>query len=88
MEKSQYQLRKYTNSKQSRTKRKYISITENTESKSTNYSSLLGKCKNCGGCMRLEDKEFKGTNECQYSDDIIKQSINKIKNILGIEEKN
>ena len=88
MGKNQYQLRKYINSKQSRTKRKYISITENTENKPINYTSLSGKCKNCGGCYRLEDVNFSGTNECQYSDDIVKQSICKIKNILGIKDKN
>lgn len=23
-----------------------------------NYKELIGKCKNCGGCMRLEDSNF------------------------------
>ena len=25
---------------------------------------LEGKCKNCLGCMRLEDKNFRGTDSC------------------------
>ncbi len=48
-----------------------------------NYLELTGKCKNCGGCIRLEDKNFIGTNECEYADDPIKV----INEILGIQEK-
>ena len=33
--------------------------------------------------MRLEDINFKGTNECKYADKPIKE----IKQILGIQEK-
>ena len=47
------------------------------------YKELTGKCKNCLGCMRLEDPSFTGTNECEYAKDTIQQ----IKVILGIQEK-
>lgn len=33
--------------------------------------------------MRLEDINFRGTNECEYADNPIKE----IKKILGIQEK-
>lgn len=47
-----------------------------------NYTELHGKCKNCGGCMRLENNNFNGTNECKYADEPIQQ----IKQMLGIQE--
>ena len=47
------------------------------------YKELTGKCKNCLGCMRLEDPNFLGTNECEY----VKDPIQQIKEILGIQEK-
>ncbi len=28
---------------------------------------LIGKCKNCLGCNRLEDSDFRGTNNCEYA---------------------
>ena len=34
------------------------------------------------GCMRLENPNFKGTDECEYADEPTKE----IKNILGIGE--
>lgn len=49
-----------------------------------NYPQLTRKmCKMSVECMRLEDKNFKGTNDCKYAD----EPIQKIKNILGIQEK-
>lgn len=47
------------------------------------YKELTGKCKNCTGCMRLENPYFNGTNECKYADDPIQE----IKKILGIQER-
>ena len=47
------------------------------------YKELTGKCKNCLGCMRLEDPNFVGTNECEYADN----PIQPIKEILGIQQK-
>ena len=37
---------------------------------------------NVGGCIRLEDINFKGTNECKYADNPIKE----IKQILKTGE--
>lgn len=48
-----------------------------------NYKELTGKCKNCGGCIRLESPYFIGINECKYADEPIKE----IKQILGIQER-
>ena len=48
-----------------------------------NYKELTGKCKNCGGCMRLESIYFNVTDKCEYADEPIQQ----IKQILGIQEK-
>jgi len=48
-----------------------------------NYKELTGKCKSCGGCMRLESLNFRGTNECEYAEEPIQQ----IKQMLGIQEK-
>lgn len=45
------------------------------------YPELKGKCKNCGGCMRLENPLFTGTDNCKYADEPIKE----IKKILGIK---
>ena len=30
------------------------------------YKELIGVCKNCLGCARLELESFKGVNECIY----------------------
>lgn len=30
------------------------------------WSELIGLCKNCLGCNRLEDKTFRGTYRCEY----------------------
>ena len=50
------------------------------------YKELQGKCKYCLGCIRLEDENFNGTNNCIWADD----PIDFIHNILGIKgvEKN
>lgn len=49
-----------------------------------NYPQLRRKmCKMSVGCMRLENPNFRGTNECKYADEPIKE----IKQILGIQEK-
>lgn len=46
-----------------------------------NYPQLTRKmCKMSVGCMRLENPNFRGTDECEYADEPIKE----IKNILGI----
>lgn len=34
---------------------------------------LKGKCKTCLGCIRLEDKNFVGTNECKYAPNWIEE---------------
>lgn len=48
-----------------------------------NYPQLIRKmCKMSGGCMRLENPNFRGTNECKYADNPIKE----IKKILNIKE--
>ena len=34
------------------------------------YPELIGKCKNCTlGCFRLEDENFRGTDNCEYIED-------------------
>lgn len=33
------------------------------------YKKVRGKCKSCPGCMRLEDINFMGTDECIYAPD-------------------
>lgn len=49
-----------------------------------NYPQLRRKmCKMSVGCMRLENPNFRGTNDCKYAD----EPINEIKKILGIQEK-
>lgn len=30
-----------------------------------NYKELTGKCKNCGGCNRLELENFRGVYRCE-----------------------
>lgn len=30
------------------------------------YPELIGKCKTCLGCQRLEQEDFKGVYRCQY----------------------
>lgn len=45
------------------------------------YPQLTGKCRLCGGCARLEDINFKGTDNCKYADEPIQQ----IKRILGVD---
>ena len=47
------------------------------------YKELKGKCKYCLGCIRLEDENFEGTNECIWAE----TPIEYIHRILGIEEK-
>lgn len=48
-----------------------------------NYPQLERKmCKMSVGCIRLENPNFKGTDECEYAD----EPINEIKKILGIGE--
>lgn len=47
------------------------------------YKELKGKCKNCLGCMRLEDPNFTGTNNCEYA----KENIKQIQEIQGIQER-
>ena len=47
------------------------------------YQQLeLKMCKMSVGCMRLENPNFRGTDECEYAE----EPIQKIKNILGIGE--
>lgn len=49
-----------------------------------NYPQLRRKmCKMSVGCMRLENPNFKGTNDCKYTD----KPISEIKKILNIKEK-
>lgn len=48
-----------------------------------NYEELTGKCKNCGGCILLENLNWLGTNKCEYADEPIQQ----IKRMLGIQER-
>lgn len=49
-----------------------------------NYPQLERKmCKMSVGCMRLENPNFRGTDECKYAD----EPINEIKKILNIKEK-
>lgn len=51
---------------------------------------LETKCSTCLGCNRLEDKNFVGITDCKnYVREIptVKDNINKIKEILGIQEK-
>ena len=31
--------------------------------------NIVGKCKNCLGCNRLEDYNFTGTDTCEYAPD-------------------
>lgn len=48
------------------------------------------KCKTCLGCNRLEDRNFKGVSSCiNYikGTPTTEDNINKIKEILGIQEK-
>ena len=47
------------------------------------YKELTGKCKNCSGCILLENPNWLGTNECEYAD----EPIQPIKQILGIQER-
>lgn len=48
------------------------------------YPPLEGLCKRCKyKCFRVENPNFRGTNECKYADNPIKE----IKQILGIQEK-
>lgn len=46
------------------------------------YKELQEPCKNCLGCMRLEDPNFTGDKNCKYRP----QSIKEIKQILGVQE--
>ena len=36
---------------------------------------LIGKCKNCLGCNRLEDYNFIGTDNCEYAPEEIYRRI-------------
>ena len=48
------------------------------------------KCKTCYGCNRLEDKNFGGITDCKNyvrATPTVEDNINKIKEILGIQEK-
>lgn len=35
--------------------------------KSVKYPPLIGVCKNCLGCMRLEDPKFIGVYKCKWN---------------------
>lgn len=51
---------------------------------------LETKCSTCLGCNRLEDRNFKGVTECMSyvrGTPTPEDNINKIKEILGIQEK-
>lgn len=51
---------------------------------------LETKCKSCLGCNRLENKSFEGVTDCiNYvrGTPTPEDNINKIKEILGIQEK-
>ena len=51
---------------------------------------MKNKCKTCYGCNRLEDKNFVGVVDCvNYVRGIPtpEDNINKIKEILGVQEK-
>ncbi len=51
---------------------------------------LETKCKSCLGCNRLEDKNFNGVSSCKNyvrGTPTPEDNINKIKEILGIQEK-
>lgn len=45
------------------------------------YKDLKGQCKDCLGCIRLENKNFEGTNECKLYED----PIDYIHKILGVK---
>lgn len=48
------------------------------------------KYKTCYGCNRLEDKNFVGVVDCKNyvrATPTVKDNINKIKEILGVQEK-
>ena len=53
------------------------------------YPKLTGICERaiknnlCNGCQKLEDIKFKGQEKCN----LVKEPIEKIKVILGIQEK-
>lgn len=47
-----------------------------------NYKELTGKCKDCSGCILLENPNWLGTNECEYADKPVQ-----IKQILGIQQR-
>ena len=44
---------------------------------------LKGRCKFCLGCIRLEDENFEGTDDCIYCE----TPIEYIHRILGMENK-
>lgn len=35
---------------------------------------LIGICKDCTGCQRLEDEKFKGVEKCEWKEKIQKNS--------------
>lgn len=45
------------------------------------YKELKGKCKYCLGCIRLEDENFEGTDNCIYAE----SPIDFINRKLGIK---
>ena len=45
------------------------------------YKELKGKCKYCLGCIRLEDENFEGTDNCIYAE----SPIDYINRKLGIK---
>lgn len=50
---------------------------------------LETKCKTCLGCQRLENKNFNGVSSCKNyvrGTPTPEENINKIKEILGIQE--
>lgn len=38
------------------------------------YPELTQLCKNCTGCQRLEDMQFKGVDKCKYNKQEIKKN--------------
>ena len=47
------------------------------------YPELINLCKNCIGCQRLEDVNFKGTYKCEY----YKNSLSLYENISNKQER-
>ena len=50
---------------------------------------MENKCKTCYGCNRLKDKNFVGVVDCKSyvrATPTVEDNINKIKEILGVQE--